>query len=59
MGPQGPPGPSGPSGPPGPQGIPGIRKMELVYILRTLNLIDEIIDKDNLSKEENLIACFI
>ena len=54
-GPPGPPGASGPSGPPGPQGIPGIKGKDGISIPpKMLNQIDEIIDKHNLSNEENI-----
>ena len=59
-GPKGPPGltgPSGPPGPPGPRGIPGIKGKDGISLPpRVLNQIDEIIDKHNLSIEENIIS---
>ena len=56
-GPPGPPGPSGPSGPPGPPGIPGIKGKDGISIpSKIINQIDEIIDKHNLSREENIIS---
>ena len=59
-GPKGPPGltgPSGPPGPPGPRGIPGIKGKDGISLPpKVLNQIDEIIDKNNLSIEENIIS---
>ena len=59
-GPKGPPGltgPSGPPGPPGPRGIPGIKGKDGTSLPpKVLNQIDEIIDKNNLSIEENIIS---
>ena len=56
-GPPGPPGPPGPSGPSGPQGIPGIKGKDGTNISsKILNQIDEIIDKHNLSREENIVS---
>ena len=56
-GPKGPPGPPGPTGPTGPQGIPGIKGKDGISIpSKILNQIDEIIDKHNLSEEENIIS---
>ena len=59
-GPKGPPGltgPSGPPGPPGPRGIPGIKGKDGISLPpKVLNQIDEIIDKHNLSIEENIIS---
>ena len=56
-GPPGPPGPSGPAGPPGPQGNPGIKGKDGITIpSKILNQIDEIIDKHNLTRGENIIS---
>ena len=55
MGPQGLPGPPGPSGPAGAQGIPGIKGKDGISLpSKTLKQINEIIDRHNLSKEENI-----